>query len=223
MFRDREDAGRQLSTRLKERQFRQPLVLAIPRGGIVVGGILAQELGADLDVILARKLRAPYQPELAIGAISESGEAYLNPQTEELVESLDEYLEEERRYQLAEIKRRQRLFRSVRPPASIRGRSVIVTDDGIATGSTMMAGLRVVRAQEPFELMVAVPVATPNRLEQVRRLCDEMVCLDSPETFWAIGQFYEDFSQIDDEEALAILRRFASSPHQFQPARNSTP
>jgi predicted phosphoribosyltransferase len=211
MFRDREDAGRQLATRLSGRPFHELLVLGIPRGGIVVGNVLAHELGAELDVILARKLRAPYQPELAVGAISEAGDVYLNPQTQEFADSLDEYLEEERRHQLAEIKRRQELFRAVRPPAPIEGRSVIITDDGIATGSTMMAGLRVVRAEKPFELIVAVPVASPNRLEQVRRFCDEVACLYSPDLFWAIGQFYEDFSQISDEEVLDVLRQYA--PH----------
>jgi predicted phosphoribosyltransferase len=110
---------------------------------------------------------------------------------------------------LAEIERRKRIFRSVRPAVRVAGRSVLVTDDGIATGSTMIAGLKVIRTQEPFELIVAVPVASPHRLDQVRLWCDEAVCLSCPESFWAIGQFYEDFSQIDDEQCLEVLRRFA--------------
>ena len=211
MFRDREDAGQRLAAKLKRRELRDPLVLAIPRGGIVIGGVLAQELGAELDVVLARKLRAPGQPELAIGAISETGQMYLNHHAEEFVESLGDYLDEERNHQLAEIERRKQLFRSVRPQAPVSGRSVIVTDDGIATGSTMIAGLKVIRAQEPYELIVAVPVASPSRLDQVRLWCDEVVCLARPEVFWAIGQFYDDFTQIDDEEALDILAAAARS------------
>jgi len=120
-------------------------VLAIPRGGVVTGAVLARELGAELDVVLARKLRAPGQPELAIGAIAESGDVYLNPELEGLSGEWEDYLVEERRYQLAEIARRKKLFRAARPAASVAGRSVIVADDGIATGSTMIAALKVVR------------------------------------------------------------------------------
>jgi predicted phosphoribosyltransferase len=209
MFRDRQDAGFRLAERLRERPLCDPLVLAIPRGGVVIGAVLARELGADLDVVLARKLRAPGQPELAIGAVAESGDVFLNPHAAQLKDTYGDYLADERRYQLAEISRRARLFRSVRPAAPIAGRSVIVTDDGIATGSTMIAGLQVVRAKKPHELIVAVPVAAPERLDDLRKLCDEVVCLMLPWQFWAIGQFYEDFSQVDDEEVLALLRDFA--------------
>jgi predicted phosphoribosyltransferase len=139
-------------------------VLAIPRGGVVTGAVLAHELGADLDVVLSRKLRAPEQPELAIGAISEDGQIYLNHYAQEFLDVMEEYLAEERRYQLAEIARRKKLFRAVRPQASLAGRSVIVTDDGIATGSTMIAALQAVKTQKPREVIVAVPVASPDRL-----------------------------------------------------------
>jgi predicted phosphoribosyltransferase len=210
MFRNREDAARRLAQLLKARPLRDPLVLAIPRGGVVVGAVLARELGAELDVVLARKLRAPGQPELAIGAISEDGQVYLDPFTRAHfgvgAGAIEGYLAEERECQLAEITRRKQLFRAVRPPATVAGRSVIVTDDGIATGSTMIAALKVARAQWPHELIAAVPVGPQDRLEGVRPCCDDLVCLFSPEEFRAIGQFYRDFRQVKDEQVVELLR-----------------
>lgn len=209
MFRNREDAARRLAENLKGRELFDPVILAIPRGGVVTGAVLARELGADLDVVLSRKLRAPGQPELAIGAISEDGRVYLNPHSEAFLDLLGEYLVEERRHQLNEISRRKKLFRGVRQQASLKGRSVIVTDDGIATGSTMIAALQAIKVQKPHEVIVAVPVASPDRLAEVRRWCDDVVCLLAPEHFWAIGQFYEDFTQVEDEEVVQLLREFA--------------
>jgi putative phosphoribosyl transferase len=211
MFRDREEAARQLAARLKGRPLHEPLVLAIPRGGLVTGAVLAQELGAELDVALARKLRAPGQPELAIGAVAEDGSVYLNHHAQNFLEGLEEYLAEERQYQLAELARRQRVFRAVRPRARIAGRSVIVTDDGIATGATMIAALQAIRTHQPRELIVAVPVASPDRLAEVRRWCDDAVCLLCPENFWAVGQFYQDFRQVEEEEAVELLRRYGGA------------
>ena len=205
MFRDREDAARRLAARLKG-PLRNPLVLAIPRGGVVTGAVLAQELGAELDIVLSRKLRAPMQPEFAIGAISEDGQIYLNPDVGAVIGLSDDYVAQEGRRQIAEIARRKKLFREMRPQASVAGRSVIVTDDGIATGSTMIAALQVVRTQKPHELIVAVPVAPPDRLEEVRRWCDDVVCLHFPQSFWAIGQFYADFSQVEDSQVVELLR-----------------
>jgi hypothetical protein len=212
MFRNREDAARQLADKLRHRALHDPLVLAIPRGGVVTGAVLARELGADLDVVLARKLRAPGQPELAVGAVSENGQIYLNHHTREVPDLAVEYLSRERRHQLAEIERRQKLFRAVRPPAPVAGRSVIVTDDGIATGSTMIAALQVIMAQDPGEVIVAVPVASPDRLAEVRRWCDDVVCLLTPAGFWAVGQFYADFRQVEDDEVVELLRAFAPVP-----------
>ncbi len=209
MFRNREDAGLQLADKLKDRELCQPLILAIPRGGVVTGSVLAQELGAELDVVLSRKLRAPWQPELALGAISEDGRVYLEPRFQEVIDFTPEYLDMERRHQLAEIARRKKLFRAVKPQAPVKGRSVIVTDDGIATGSTMIAALKVVKAQQPHEVIVAVPVAPPDRLAEVRRWCDDLVCLLSPDDFWAIGQFYANFTQVEDEEVVELLRTAA--------------
>lgn len=212
MFRDRTEAARRLAQRLAGRKFHDPLVLAIPRGGVVTGAVLARVLGADLDVVLSRKLRAPLQSELALGAVSEDGCAHLNRYACELPGVTEAYLAQERAHQCAEIARRQKLFRAARPQASLRGRSVIVTDDGIATGSTMIAALQTIRAQNPREVIVAVPVAPPDRLEEVGRLCDQVVCLLCPEDFSAVGQFYTDFSPVEDEEALELLRGFAPTP-----------
>lgn len=214
MFRNREDAAQQLAEKLRGRELQDPLVLAIPRGGIVIGAVLARELGADLDIVLSRKLRAPGYPELALGAVSEDGQVYLTHDAQEFLGQIEEYLLEERRYQLAEIARRKKLFRGVRPHASLTGRSVIVTDDGIATGSTMIAALQAARTQSPHEVLVAVPVASPNRLPEVRRWCDAIICLQAPKRFRAIGQFYEDFAQVEDEEVVQLLRAFASTAGQ---------
>lgn len=210
MFRDREDAARRLADRLKGRTFRDPLVLAIPRGGVVTGDVLARALGAELDVVLARKLRAPGRPELAVGAVCEDGRAYLDLTAVRLLDLPDEYVEAERLRQMAEIRRRKQLFRAVLPQAPVAGRSVLLTDDGLATGSTVMAALRALRGQRPHEVIVAVPVAPPERAEQVRRWCDEFVCLLLPEWFQAVGQFYLDFRQVEDEEVVEILRRAAA-------------
>jgi predicted phosphoribosyltransferase len=212
MFRNREEAARRLAQRLKGRPLRDPLVLAIPRGGVVIGAILAEELGAELDVVLSRKLRAPGQPELALGAVTEGGEVYLNPAVRRFARRLAGHLAAERGYQLAEIDRRKQRFRAARPPARVAGRSVIVTDDGIATGSTMIAGLWGARAQHPHELIVAVPVAPPDRLDEVRRHCDEVVCLHAPEEFRAVGQVYEDFSPVEDDTVVELLRKHALAP-----------
>lgn len=209
MFQNREDAARQLAAKMKGRVLHDPLVLAIPRGGVVTGAVLARELGAELDVVLSRKLRAPGQPELAIGAISEDGQMYVDPHSAGYLEMLEDYLAEERRHQLTEIARRRKLFRATRPRARLEGRSVIVTDDGIATGSTMIAALQAARSQHPRELIVAVPVSSPDRLEDIRQWCDDVVCLLAPDAFWAVGQFYADFAQVEDEEAVELLRSFA--------------
>lgn len=208
MFENRADAARQLAAHIKGRPLHDPLILAIPRGGVVTGAELARELGAELDVVLSRKLRAPHQSELAIGAITETGQVFLNAYVRQ-IDLPAGYLETERIHQLAEIARRRKLFRAARPAAPIAGRSVIVTDDGIATGATMMAALQSLKPQGPRELIVAVPVAPPDRLDELRQYADAVICLSTPEAFMAVGQFYEDFRQVEDDEAVELLRAFA--------------
>jgi predicted phosphoribosyltransferase len=209
MFQDRADAAYRLAGKLKGRALQNPLVLAIPRGGVVTGAVLAKELDAELDVCLSRKLRAPGQPEAAVGAIAEDGNVYLSRHARKIQGLTVEYLAQERHYQLAEIARRKRLFRSIRSPAPIAGCSVIVTDDGIATGATMIAALHVIMEQQPVETIVAVPVAHPDRLAEVRQWCDDVVCLLKSRRFSAVSQAYADFRQVDDEQVAEILRRAA--------------
>jgi predicted phosphoribosyltransferase len=206
MFRDRAEAAHQLALKLKGRDFRDPLVLAIPRGGVAVGAVLAEELGAELDVILVRKLGAPHNPELAIGAVSESGAVVLNRFAEDIEGVTPEFVNEQRLAQLAELSRRRELFRAVRPPAAIAGRSIILTDDGLATGSTMLAALQIVRAASPFEMVVALPVLPQDRIKDVGQRCDELVYLTAPPQFRAVGQFYGEFPQLGDDEVVALLR-----------------
>jgi predicted phosphoribosyltransferase len=219
MFRDREDAARRLAARLKGRELHAPLVLAVPRGGVVTGAVLARQLGAELDVILSRKLRAPGRAEVAAGAVAEDGRVYLNHLGQRCREVMRGYLARERRLQLAEIARRQQLVRAVRPPAPIEGRSVIVTDDGIATAATLIAALQSVKARRPREVIVAVPVAPPASLAEARRWCDDVVCLLCPAELRSAGQFYEDFRPVEDEQVVALLRQAAADPPPERPAR----
>ncbi len=221
MFRDREDAARRLAAHLSRLKLDDPLVLAIPRGGVVTGAVLADALNAELDVVLARKLRAPYQPEMAIGAIAENGEAYMNREAAESVGMPEEYLEQEKYYQMGVISRRKQLVRRMRPAAAIRGRSVILTDDGIATGATMKAAAEMVRRQGPRELIIAVPVAPADTLSEFDELCDKLVCLTAAQNFWSVGQFYDDFPAVDDDEMLAILRRFAPPAGELEAGEHS--
>lgn len=207
MFRNREDAATQLAARFSGRKLQDPLILAIPRGGIVTGIVLARELDAELDVILARKLRCPGYPELALGAISESGAVHLKPSADDILAERQDYLAGERRHQLEEIAGRRLIFRDVRAAASVAGRSVVVTDDGVATGSTMIASLQTVRAQHPKELIVAIPVAPKATIVELKRWADEVVCVLAAEHFYSVGQFYQHFEPVDDEQAVHLLRR----------------
>jgi predicted phosphoribosyltransferase len=209
MFRHREDAGLRLAQKLKHRKFRDPVVLAIPCGGVVIGAILARELDAELDVVLARKLRAPGQPELSVGAIAEGGDLYLNHFAGDVAGFTQAYLDQERQDQLEQIAKLREVFRAVRPPANLTGRSVIVTDDGIATGSTMIAALRAIADRQPHEVIVAVPVASvqsSQSLEEIGRACNDFVSMYSPQQFWSIDQFYADFQPVSEEQVVHLLR-----------------
>jgi predicted phosphoribosyltransferase len=204
-FRNRDDAALQLARRLAPLGIAKPLVLAIPRGGVAIGAVLARELGGELDVVLARKLRAPYQRELAIGSIGEDGAVYLDPHAKHIEGVTEAYIRQERDHQIAEIDHRRRLFRAAAAALDVTGRSVIVTDDGVATGSTMLAALHVLGNQKPREVILAVPVAPPDTLEQFRSRCGRVVCLMAPDYLGAISMFYDDFRQVEDEEAVRLL------------------
>lgn len=207
IFSDRRDAGRRLAAALDHLRERRPVVLAVPRGGVVVGRAVADHLGAPLDVIVPRKLRAPFNPELAIGAVAEGGAAVLEDALAR--DTGASYLEQEVAAQRAEIARRVQAYRGDRPLLPLAGRTVIVLDDGIATGATMVAALRAVRAMGPAHLVAAVPVAPPEGVARLASEADEVVCLIAPELFQAVGQFYEDFTQVDDAEVVALLSREA--------------
>lgn len=215
-FRNREDAAQRLSELLKGRMLYRPVVVGIPRGGVVLASVLAKELSAEMDVVLVRKIGAPDQPELAIGAVSENERVFLNPGSQSFDDRIRDYIADESSRQISVIRSRELLYRTVRPRVPIEGRSVIVTDDGIATGATMIAALQVLKQETPREMIVAVPVASPERLDEVRRWCDDVVCLSAPSWFEAVGQFYEDFHPVDDDDVLSVLRDAAMSSSTFQ-------
>ena len=204
MFADRLDAAARLSKALQGWRGRNPLVLAIPRGAVPMGKLIAQRLGGELDVALVRKLGAPGSPEFAVGAIDESGWTYLAPHAR-AAGADDAYIQEEKRRQLDVLKDRRARYTPGRGAIDAAGRVAIVVDDGLATGATMIAALHAVRARKPAVLVCAVPVASPDSLELVRPLVDEVVCLQAPDDFYAVGQFYRTFGQVDDDEAIRLL------------------
>lgn len=207
IFRDRREAGWQLAAALAAYRDRKPFVLAIPRGGAVVGYEVAVALAAPLDVIVPRKLRAPFNPELAIGAVAHDGSVYLDAPLISSLRVSDEYLQDEVAQQTEEVRRRMRSYRGDRPPPMLVGTTAIVVDDGIATGSTMIVALRAVRAMRPQRVVAAIPVAPPEGVSRLREEADDVICLATPPMFYAVGQFYEDFGQTSDDEVVALLQR----------------
>jgi len=213
-FRDRLEAGRLLGYSLKSQRLNKPVVLGIPRGGLVVAREVARMLDGELDIVLARKLRAPQNPELAIGSVSETGKLFLD---ESLVAGLDipgEYIAQEKEYQMAKIARHLALVRSVLPKTPLAGREVIITDDGVATGSTLQAALWAARHENPSKLIAAMPVGPEDTVRRLSADCDEMLVARVPSYFSAVGQFYLRFEQVEDEEVLTILKAEASSRQQ---------
>jgi putative phosphoribosyl transferase len=214
-FQDRADAGTQLGRELERLRSAHPIVLALPRGGVPVGFEIARALGAPLDVIVVRKLGVPSQPELAMGAVGEDGALVLNDRVVRLAGVTPQQLATVEAREREEVDRRGRRFRGNRPPVRLDGRTVIVVDDGIATGSTARAALEVARARGAARVVLAVPVAPPESLEELRLLADEVVCLYAPLSFFAVGQWYDNFTQVSDDavnDLLAAAHRELSTP-----------
>lgn len=205
-YADRREAAQRLSETLSGHSVHHPLILGIPRGGVVVADEIAQKLNADLDVALTRKLGAPGNPELAIGAVAENGTILIQEQIAEKVGADEDYIRQEKTRQFAEISARRDRYRSVLPKTPLDGRWVILVDDGIATGATMQASIWAAREEGPGRIVVAVPVGSQDAIDRLAHDADEVICPYIPEYFFAIGQFFDDFGQVGDEEVMEILR-----------------
>ncbi len=207
VFADRRDAGRRLAKHLTHLKSQSPVVLGLPRGGVVVADEVARALDAPLDVLVVRKIGAPHQPELALGAVTDGAnrQRILNNDVLAIVSVPDDYLQAETDRQFAEVERRQALYRGGRAPIEVTDRTVIVVDDGIATGATVRAGIRSLRANRARSIVLAVPLAPPEALSALRDEVDELVCMETPHTFRAVGIYYGNFSQTTDAEVVEIL------------------
>lgn len=206
IFRDRREAGRLLAERLGGRAGKDWIVLAIPRGGVVVGRIVADELGIPMDIIIARKLGASGDSELAIGAIADDGTFFLDERMAADLHISKAYIEQEAERQKREISRRLDAYRGDAPRPPLKGRGVIIVDDGVATGSTMKAAVLSARKRGAGPIIVAVPVAPPSTVSELGKVADEVVCLQAPPYFQAVGQFFGDFPQTSDEQVVALMK-----------------
>jgi putative phosphoribosyl transferase len=204
-FDGRVEAGRLLAQQLQEYRGQKAVVLGIPRGGVIIAKQIAIELEADLDIVLAHKLGAPGNPELAIGAICEDGKLFIDERTSSYVGADENYIRQEKARQLKEISRRVELYRKVLAKLSLKSRIVIITDDGVATGATMQAALWAVRQEKPQKIIAALPVGPMDSLERLSEDADETICLQAPPYFAALSQFYSLFTQVEDEELLQVL------------------
>jgi predicted phosphoribosyltransferase len=200
------EAGELLASQLKELQSQNVALLGVPRGGVVVAREIAHALDGDLDIVLAHKLGAPGNPELAIGAVCEDGRLFLDEEISSYMGVDDSYIKREKSRQMQELARRVNRYRSVLPKIPLSGRIVVVTDDGVATGATMQAALWAVRQEEPERIVAALPVGPQETLEKLSHAADKTICLQAPPFFSAISQFYSYFNQVEDEELLEILQ-----------------
>jgi putative phosphoribosyl transferase len=207
VFVDRRDAGRKLAQAVQNYAVQEPIVLGLPRGGVPVAYEVARALDAPLDLILVRKIPFPGQPELGLGAIVDGADpqVVINEELERLVGSPD-YLEQQKQRELAEIERRRKIYLGEARPLPVKNRTVMVVDDGIATGATTRAALKALRKSQARQIILAVPVAPKSALEQMREDADDVVCLFTPEPFYAVGQVYDDFTQTTDDEVIRLLR-----------------
>lgn len=204
-FRDRRDAGEQLARELGDLKLGPATVLAIPRGGVIVADAIVRRLGWPLDLVIPRKLRAPRNPELAFGALTGDGTVYIDTALARALFVDDRYLREEITGQVAEIDRRRTAYRGDRPNPTSHGRTAVIVDDGLATGATAIAAVRMIRYALARAVILAVPVGPPDAIRRLEREADRVICLAAPPEFVAVGEFYEDFSQTSDEEVVACL------------------
>jgi putative phosphoribosyl transferase len=204
-FRDREDAGRRLAERLAEYRDEDPVVLALPRGGVPVGYEVSRALNAPLDVFIARKLGAPGREEFGIGAVAQGGVRVFNERAVRALDISEEYIERTAQRETAEIERRLQLLRGDRPEPEVRGQTVILVDDGLATGVTALAAIRALHQRAPRRLILAAPVCAAQTTEALRSEVDDLVCLEAPSDLMAIGLWYQDFEQVSDEEVMELL------------------
>ncbi len=206
LFLDRVEAGKRLSSELKSVVGRDAIVLAIPRGGVIVGNEVAKALDIPLDLIIPRKIGAPGNAELAIGAMTEDGTTILDQELVRVLQVSKQYVSEESERQRREIERRMKLYRGNAPYPVLANREVIIVDDGIATGSTMKAAISSVRRKGAKKIIVAVPVGPESTIKELEKQADKVICLFKPEPFYAIGQFYSNFDQTSDEEVKRLLK-----------------
>lgn len=206
-FKDRVEAGQLLARELEKFHYKKDVVLGIPRGGVIVASEIARAFGAGLDIVLAHKLGAPENKELAIGAVCEEGMVFVNKTVAPYVGADDHYIEHEKTYQLQEISHKVQLYRSILPKISLEARVVIVTDDGVATGATMQAALWAIRQEKPRKLVLALPVGPQDTVTKLSEDADEAICLRAPQNFEALSRFYLGFSQVEDEQLLQILEQ----------------
>jgi putative phosphoribosyl transferase len=204
-FQDRTEAGEFLAEELRERGVDADLVLAIPRGGLPLGRAVADELDAPLDVVVAKKIGAPGNPEYAIGAVASDGSVWRNEEAIRGTRSDDEYFQEQRERKAAEARQKVDRYRGGRSEPNLAGKTVVVVDDGVATGSTVRACLAKLRDSDADRVVLAVPVGPPSSIAELEEGIDEVVCLETPGSFMGVGQFYRNFGQVSDEEAMAYL------------------
>ena len=204
-FSDRVEAGKRLAGALEQYRGKDTIVLGIPRGGVVVANEVADALEAPLDIVVSRKIGAPGEPEFALGAVTQEGEVILDRQAADSVGASDEYLESEIREKKEEVRQRMERFRGDAPYPSLKGKVVIIVDDGIATGSSVEAAVMSIKKRDPREVVIAVPVAPPDTVESLKAGGNRVVCLETPGMFFAIGEFYQRFDQVEDTEVKQIL------------------
>ena len=213
MFKDRTEVGRLLAEKIHKMGIVNPIVLAIPRGGVPVAKEIALEIHAPLDLVITRKIGFPGQPEFAIGAVTQEGEIIFDEHTVRTLAVSNEYLKKEAAIQTEEIHSRLERYRGKRPYPTLAGMDVIIVDDGIATGNTVLAAIESVRLKKPRSITLAVGVAPRDTLRKLSSKADSIVCLDTPEPFYAIGEFYASFEQVEDEEVRQALREVNSRKH----------